>query len=235
MVFANVCSPSCVSCRIGTAPTGGILVRWPRTTQRNSAAVPKTMRLDRSDGRVRPSRLSGPSAIPLGGTTPQQSARADAGRWRSARVGSLGWRVVRHWFNQTPSVRLAIAQARSLTVVPARTAQPEPVQGPLDDLLQLRQPLDMLVHAGPADLLAPQTVGHGAQPKGPEEGVCRSGLGAVLGSTGRLRREEGVDPGVGCRQSRPDRGTRSARSSRVRSAPTPSSRPGTPPGCRTDC
>ena len=38
--------------------------------------------------------------------------------------GSLGCRVVRHWFSQTPSVRLAIAQARSLTVVPARTRSP---------------------------------------------------------------------------------------------------------------
>ena len=69
--------------------------------------------------------------------------------------GSEGWRAVRHWLSQTPSIRPAHAQARSLSVGAVAQRHVEVVQGALEDLLQPLQPLDVLRDAGLADPLAP--------------------------------------------------------------------------------
>lgn len=71
------------------------------------------------------------------------------------------------------------------------------VKSLLEHLLQPLQPSHVLVHAGPANLLAPKAIWHGAEPQRPEERVVHGGLAAALRPSRRFGGEEGVDPRIG--------------------------------------
>ena len=148
-----------------------------------------------------PSSSGRRSAQPGGSTAPRQMSLPDR---RSAVAigssGSHGWRVVRHWFSHTPSTMLASAHATSLAVVPSRRVRPKWSSAPVTACSSCLDRLRVLLHAGPADLLAPQAVRDGAEPQRPQRAVVHRRLAAVHRPARRLGGEDGVDPRVGGRE-----------------------------------
>jgi hypothetical protein len=67
----------------------------------------------------------------------------------------------------------------------------------VEDLPQLVQPLHVLVHAGPPNLIAPKAIWQSAQPQNPQEGVTNGRLAAMERASRRLAGEQSIEPLLG--------------------------------------
>ena len=132
---------------------------------------------------------------------PAQSRRPE--RRRSSAMGcdgSEGCVRVRHWLSQTPSVRLAMAEARSRRVVPSRSFRWKRSRASSSTCLEVLEVLKLLLDARRACPFAPQAVRHRAQPERPERGVGHLRVRPVHWAPGRFAGEERIHPFVGRRE-----------------------------------